>query len=185
MFTQGICLTHYSDDFILALEGLGYVKSEFSGTAEKTRDDLCICTSILEDTKDGPCYIILDKSVALSNDPTVSWVNKCAQRIVTDNENVAFGLASLQDSDTDKYQFFTLECNYQAIGTNSFMKEPMKKKGSLVFCTNEKWNVDVDKDGNPSLFSNRNIPAHKSTKEEIINYFSKNNKDEYVQNCSR
>lgn len=67
MFKQAICLTHYSSDFIERLEMLGYKNSkysiEFSGIDKNTRDDLCICTSIVQSESDpNPVsYIILTK----------------------------------------------------------------------------------------------------------------------------
>ena len=166
MFTQAICLTHYSEEFIARLELLGYVKSMFSTGMHATRDDFCILTAVVQGGKE---YIVLCKDEALSTDPRVSWVNKSADRYITDNESLALGLASLRDSGNDKYQFFTIDCNFQFDG-----REPYEK-GTLVFCMRDKWNLDFDNDGNPSPFSSRNVPAHKSTKEEIINYFSKKN----------
>ena len=168
MFTQAICLTHYSESFITRLELLGYTKSQFSGSCKNTRDDMCICTSIIQGEHD---YIILHKEEALSTDPRVSWVNKGAGRYVTDNEMLAFALASLRDDNADKYRFFTLDCNLAGLDNPA----KVNPKGELVFCTRDNWNVDFDENGNPWEFSNRNVPAHKSTKEEIINYFSKDN----------
>lgn len=180
MFKQSICLTHYSPDFTARLEMLGYEDSKyshkFSGSEKKTRDDLCICTSIAQFEPDSfpVSYIVLSKEEALNPDPRIGWVNTCAQRYITDNEDLAFALASLKDDDTtDKYQFFTIECNFQFDGRETY------KKGTLFFCTRDKWNLDFDNEGNPLKFSSRNVPAHKSTKEEIIEYFEKKN-HEYV-----
>ena len=167
MFTQAICLTHYSEDFITRLELVGYRKSIFSFTGHATRDDFCILTAIAR----GREYIVVAKKAALSTDPQVSWTNRSANRYITDNETIAWGLACLRDGGDDKYQFFTVDCNVVDLEGN-----PSYEKGTLVFCTKDKWNVDVSDDGTPSLFSSRNIPAHKSTKEEIINYFAKENK---------
>ena len=166
MFTQAICLTHYSDEFIARLEAVGYVKSVFSTTRHATRDDFCILTSVVQGKAE---YIVLHKSEALSDDPRVSWTNLSAHRYITDNETIAWGLACLRDSGDDRYRFFTIDCNFQFDG-----KDPLEK-GTLVFCTRDNWNLDFDNEGNPYPFSSRNVPAHKSTKEEIINYFSKKN----------
>ena len=91
---------------------LGYEDSkysvEFSGSDKKTRDDLCVCTSVaqFEPDPNPVSYVILNKEEALSKDPRISWVNTCAHRYITDNEDLAFALASLKDDDTtDKYQF--------------------------------------------------------------------------------
>ena len=175
MFKQAICLTHYSPDFISRLEMLGYEDSkysmEFSRSDKKTRDDLCICTSVaqFEPDPNPVSYVILNKEEALSKDPRISWVNTCAHRYITDNEDLAFALASLKDDDiTDKYQFFTIECNFQFDNGRD-----VYKKGTLVFCLRDKWNLDFDNEGNPLKVSNRNVPAHKSTKEEIIEYFER------------
>lgn len=175
MFTQAICLTHYSDEFIARLELLGYInsqigyrKSDFSGSSEKTRDDMCICTAVRVGESS---YTILSKETALSHNPYVSWVNKEVGRYITDNEMLAFALASLRNDNADKYRFFTLDCNLAGLDNPA----KVNPKGELVFCTRDNWNVDFDENGNPWGFSNRNVPAHKSTKEEIINYFSKDN----------
>lgn len=170
MFTQAICLTHYSEDFITRLELLGYKKSQFSGSCKNTRDDMCICTSIIQGEHD---YIILHKEEALSANPRVSWVNRSAGRYITDNEGLAFALASLRDDNTDKYCFFTLDCNLDGMDSNP---PQIHQRGELVFYTRDKWDVDVLEDGSKNPFSSRNVPAHKSTKEEIINYFSKDKK---------
>ena len=85
---------------------LGYEDSEysmeFSGGDKKTRDDLCVCTSVaqFEPDPDPVSYVILNKEEALSKDPQISWVNTCAHRYITDNEDLAFALASLKDDDT-------------------------------------------------------------------------------------
>lgn len=166
MFTQAVCLTHYSDEFIARLEMLGYTKSVFSGTCKNTRDDMCICTSIIGESS----YIVVSKNEALNTNPYISWVNECAHRYITDDEGLAFDLATLRDDDTDKYQIFVLDCNLDTMNENRF-----HPKGELVFCTRDSWNVDFDNDGHPSILSSRNIPAHKATKEEIIEHFSKKN----------
>lgn len=166
MFTQAICLTHYSDEFIARLEMLGYTKSAFSGTCKNTRDDMCICTSVIRE----PSYVVLSKNEALSTNPHISWVNECADRYITNDEGLAFDLATLRDDDTDKYQIFVLDCNLDTMNENRF-----HPKGELVFCTRDSWNVDFDNEGHPSILSSRNIPAHKATKEEIIEHFSKKN----------
>lgn len=168
MFTQAICLTHYSDEFITRLEMLGYVKSPFSTRRHATRDDFCILTSVIQ-RRENPEYIVVSKEEALSEDPTISWINKTAGRYVTDNEGLAFDLATLRNDDTDKHQLFVLECDLASLND----ADKMQAKGELIFCTRDKWNVDLDENGRPSIFSSRNIPAHKATKEEIINYFSK------------
>jgi hypothetical protein len=169
MFTQAICLTHYSDEFIARLEMIGYVKSVFSTSRHATRDDFCILTSVIQKSE-NPEYIVISKEEALSEDPGISWINKSAGRYVTDNEGLAFDLATLRDDDTDKYQIFVLDCNLDTMNENRF-----HPKGDLVFCTQDSWNVDFDNEGHPSILSSRNIPAHKATKEEIIKHFSKKN----------
>lgn len=172
MFKQAICLTHYSDDFIGRLEMLGYKESPyFKGSSKTTRDDVCICTCIVinEDKLDAE-YCIVDKKTALSEDPRITWTDSTFGRYATDNESVAFALASLTDADTDKYQFFTIDCNFQ------FDNREFYKKGCLFFCTRDKWNLDFDNEGNPLKFSSRNVPAHKSTKEEILEFFKKETK---------
>ena len=174
MFKQAICLTHCSPDFIDRLKMLGYKNSkysiEFSGSDKTTRDDLCVCTSVAQSESDpsSVSYIILTKKEALSKDPRISWVNTSTHRYITDDEDLAAALASLKDDDTDKYQFFTIDCNFQFDNGRD-----VYKKGTLVFCLRDKWNLDFDNEGNPSKFSNRNVPAHKSTKEEIIEYFER------------
>ena len=174
MFKQAICLTHCSPDFIDRLKMLGYKNSkysiEFSGSDKNTRDDLCVCTSIVQSESDpnSVSYIILTKKEALSKDPRISWVNTSTHRYITDNEDLAVALASLKDDDTDKYQFFTIDCNFQFDNGRD-----VYKKGTLAFCLRDKWNLDFDNEGNPLKVSNRNVPAHKSTKEEIIEYFER------------
>jgi len=174
MFKQAICLTHYSDDFIGRLEMLGYKESTyFKGSSKATRDDLCICTcTIINEDREFPEYCIVDKKTALSRDPKVSWITNDGltdHRFVTDNESIAFALAALKDDNTDRYQFFTIDCDFQ------FDNRELYKKGYLFFCTRDMWNLDFDNEGNPLKFSSRNVPAHKSTKEEILEFFKKEN----------
>jgi len=174
MFTQSICLTHYSEDFIARLQMLGYKESssfKFEGTDKKTRDDLCICTSIeiAGDSYDYSVYCIIDKDIAMNDDPHIGW-KQYGNRYVTDNEDLAFALASMNNNEVDKYSFFTVDCNFQ------FDNRETIKQGSVVFCTRLTWNLDFDTDGNPLKYSSRNVPAHRSTKEELINYFSKDKK---------
>ena len=168
MFTQAICLTHYSDILTARLELLGYKK--FSGSCKATRDDVCICTCT--NIEGNPLYAIITRDEALNDDHKISWVHSGTDRYVTDNESLAFALASLRDDDEDKYRIFTLECNAADINDHTAMLKP----GELVFCTRDKWDVDTLEDGSRNPYSSRNVPAHKSTKEEIINYFSKDNK---------
>ena len=169
MFTQAICLTHYSEDFIARLELLGYInsqigyrKSDFSGSSEKTRDDMCICTAVRVGESS---YTILSKETALSHNPYISWVNKEVGRYITDSEMLAFALASLRDDNADKYCFFTLDCNLDGMDSNP---PQIQQKGELVFCTRDKWDVDVLEDGSKNPFSSRNVPAHKSTKSPCL-----------------
>ena len=114
-------------------------------------------------------YCSVDKDIALSEDPRITWTDPAIGRYVTDNENIAFGLAALKDDNTDKYQFFTIDCDFQ------FDNRELFKKGHLIFCTRDTWNLDFDNEGNPLEFSSRNVPAHKSTKEEILEFFKKEN----------
>jgi hypothetical protein len=170
MFKQAICLTHYSDSFIGRLEMLGYKRSTyFSGSSKTTRDDVCICTCVVvNEDQPVPVYCIVDKKTALSEDPRITWTTGGINRIVTDNESIAFGLAALTDDNTDKYQFFTIDCDFQFDNGRE-----LYKKGHLFFCTRDRWNLDFDNDGNPLVYSSRNVPAHKSTKEEILEFFKK------------
>lgn len=174
MFKEAICLTHYSADFIKKLEMLGYKQSPyFKGSSKNTRDDVCICTSVVVDESCDiyPVYCIVNKKTALSRDPRCSWVTNDGvkdHRLVTDNEDLAFAIATLKDDDNDKNQYFTIDCNWEFDRNRQAFN-----KGTLVFCTRDKWNLDFDNEGNPSKFSSRNVPAHKSTKEEILEFFKK------------
>ena len=81
-----------------------------------------------------------------------------------DNEKSFLAIASLRD-DSDINQWFILDANV------SWASENFHPKGYFVFCKRNKWYLDLDKDGKPSIFSSRNIPAHKATVEELIEHF--------------
>ena len=77
-------------------------------------------------------------------------------------------IAALSDK-TDKHQYFVLDTElWSPEGSNVY------KKGSLLQCKRDKWNVDVNEDGTPCVLSSRNIPAHKATVTEILNHFLNN-----------
>lgn len=165
MFTQSICLTHYSKDFVEKLIMLGYVEHNgysFTNSELENSEHFCVCTGIY----DSPYFVIVNKDIALSKNPRISWVNECTNRYITDDEDLAFALSTLKDDDCDKCRFFTIDCDFQ-FGLDDILY----KKGELVFCERSTWNLDFYNDGIPCEFSNRNIPAHKATKEEIIEYF--------------
>ena len=72
-------------------------------------------------------------------------------------------------NDSDKDQMFVLDTNLASIDNVNNISE----KGSLVRCLRDKWNVDILEDGTPCPFSSKNIPAHKASIEEIINFYCK------------
>ena len=83
----------------------------------------------------------------------------------SDNIDMFKAIAALNDR-TDKYQYFVLDTElWSPEGSNVY------KKGSLLQCKRDKWNVDVNEDGTPCVLSSRNIPAHKATVTEILNHF--------------
>lgn len=65
--------------------------------------------------------------------------------------------------DTDRHQYFVLDTDVAYYGN-------VTPKGNFFICKEHKAVVDFDKDGNPDVFSSRNIPAHKATVEEITDY---------------
>ena len=99
-------------------------------------------------------------------------VEKELRRFVSDNpsyidcgtnEELFLAIASIRD-DTDRHQYFVLDTDVSYYGN-------VTPKGNFFICEEHKAVVDFDKDGNPDVFSNRNIPAHKATVEELINHF--------------
>lgn len=84
-----------------------------------------------------------------------------------ENEELFYAIAALRD-DNDLNQYFVLHCNLAGLDDPAMIKY---KAGSLIKCNRERWNIDVDENGNPLPFSSRNIPAHKATVDELINYF--------------
>lgn len=46
--------------------------------------------------------------------------------------------------------------------------EKVDNKGSMVKCSHDKWFIDTDSQGNPCVWSSRNIPSHKATVKELI-----------------
>lgn len=80
------------------------------------------------------------------------------------NEELFLAIAALR-YDIDSNQYFVLDT------TVCLASENCKPKGTFILCKKDKWNVDFDINGNPSVFSSRNIPAHKATVEELIEHF--------------
>lgn len=88
-----------------------------------------------------------------------------------DNEELFLAVSALRD-DTDKNQWFVLETN---LSSTDNPNDIYNKSGDFVLCTNDRWFVDYNEDGTPSAFSNRNIPAHKATIKELVEYYNLNN----------
>ena len=72
-------------------------------------------------------------------------------------------------NDTDKDQMFVLDTNVAQLGKSDDYLE----KGYMVRCLRDKWNIDILDDGTPNPYSSRNVPAHKASIEEIINFYCK------------
>lgn len=83
-----------------------------------------------------------------------------------DNEELFLALAALRD-DSDKNQFFVLETRLGSIN----YPDSIIPEGALMLCFEDKWFRDLDENGNPNFFSSFNIPSHKATVEELINFF--------------
>ena len=79
------------------------------------------------------------------------------------DESLFLAIAAMRD-DTDRHQYFVLDTDVSYYGN-------VTPKGNFFICEEHKAVVDFDKDGNPDVFSSRNIPAHKATVEELINHF--------------
>jgi len=80
------------------------------------------------------------------------------------NINLFLAIAALTD-DTDENQYFVLDTCV------SWPSENFQPAGTFILCKRDKWYRDFDKDGSPSVFSSANIPAHKATVSELIEYF--------------
>ena len=84
-------------------------------------------------------------------------------------------LISLSDK-TDKDQLFVLDTNLASLDVHN----DIIPKDSFVRCNRDKWYVDVLDDGSPDPLSSRNIPAHKASIEEIINFYCKKDNEKNV-----
>lgn len=84
-----------------------------------------------------------------------------------DDVDMFKALTALSD-ETDKDQLFVLETNLSLLSD----LDHVYPKGTLVVCTKDSWFIDVNKDGTPNEFSSRNIPAHKATIDEIVNFYT-------------
>lgn len=85
------------------------------------------------------------------------------------NENLFLALAALRD-DTDKRQWFVLDADW---GSLLLSPERTIPKGTFVLNYADRWFVDILEDGSPNPISSANIPAHKATVKEILDYFNK------------
>lgn len=81
------------------------------------------------------------------------------------NKDLFLALAAKRN-DTDKDQWFVLECNLTDLVGNN-----MKPSGTFVLCDKDTWNEDFLEDGSPNPYSSKNIPAHKATTKELIKHF--------------
>lgn len=88
-----------------------------------------------------------------------------------DNEELFMAAAALRD-DTDRFQYFVLDCNLSGLGEG----KPIARKGAFALCESDRWAQDIDKDGNPRPYSSSNIPAHKATLDELRKHFAKRGK---------
>lgn len=77
-------------------------------------------------------------------------------------------LTALSD-ETDKDQLFVLDTNLMLINDI----DSVYSKGNFVICGKYRWFVDVNEDGTPHMFSSRNVPAHKATIDEIVEFYTK------------
>lgn len=83
-----------------------------------------------------------------------------------DNEELFLALAALRD-DSDKNQFFVLETRLGSIN----YPDSIIPEGAFMLCLEDKWFKDLDENDNSNPLSSFNIPSHKATVEELINFF--------------
>lgn len=124
-----------------------------------------------DDKMEGSCLLTIPKN-ALSGNPTCLTFSKFEVdyfiKNIFDcgtNEDLFLAIAALRD-DSDIYQWFILDTSV------SWASENFHPKGTFILCKRDKWNVDIDKNGNPLIFSSRNIPAHKANVKELIQHFN-------------
>lgn len=85
-------------------------------------------------------------------------------RIYDCGEDVEMFIAMCSRSEkTDKGQFFVLDCNLSSMG-NVYLK------GTFVMCDRDSWDIDF----RYPEFSSRNVPAHKASYDEIVEFFNRN-----------
>lgn len=79
------------------------------------------------------------------------------------NEDLFLAIATLRD-DTDKYQFFVFDVNFAGM----LKDDIIYPRGTFVRCMEDSWDRDRG-----CIFSSRNVPAHKASVSELIEYFGR------------
>lgn len=156
MFTQPCFIRKNTPELRKKLEELGYVSCcPFNSRC----DAICV---FVRDGKSEYLDFKIDDDFEINIKDSYPFVD------ADTNEALFLALAALRD-DTDKNQWFVLDTDWSSINH----PQNIAPKGKFILCIKDKWNVDVLEDGSPNPISSRNIPAHKATPQEIIEFFNK------------
>lgn len=117
--------------------------------------------------RESDTLLAVDKNSYRCYDNSEDTINKLVNNGFIDcgvDEELFLALAALRD-DSDKNQFFVLETRLGSIN----YPDSIVPEGALMLCFEDRWVKDLNENGNP--FSSFDIPAHKATVEELINFF--------------
>lgn len=119
--------------------------------------------------RESDTLLAVDKDSYRCYDNSEDTINKLINNGFIDcgiDEELFLALAALRD-DSDKNQFFVLETRLGSIN----YPDSIVPEGALMLCFEDRWFRDLDENSNPNPLSSFNIPSHKATVEELINFF--------------
>lgn len=119
--------------------------------------------------RESDTLLAVNKDYYRCYDNSEDTINKLINKGFIDcgvNEELFLALAALRD-DSDKNQFFVLETRLGSIN----YPDSIIPEGAFMLCFEDKWFKDLDENDNSNPLSSFNIPSHKATVEELINFF--------------